>query len=131
MSNLFLQDLVEQGLLSPAESERIAAWASRQQDPIGIIAVEHGLIVGRQIDEVLERQRITGQKFGETAVSLGYLTSANIDTLLEIQQQRAWQRVMEVVMLGGLLTPARAALAMARFLQNRSSPAPRIERMAA
>lgn len=131
MTNLFLQDLLEQSLLTPAEGERIAAWASRQQDPIGIIAVEHGLIVGRQIDEVLERQRFNGLRFGETGVELGYLTDSNVRTLLEIQQQRTWQRVLEVVMLAGLIAPARAMMLLARFMERRCTPQVAADRKAA
>lgn len=131
MSNLFLQDLMDQSLLTPSEGERIAAWAARQQDPIGIIAVEHGLIVGRQIDAVLERQRITGLRFGETGIELGYLTESNVKTLLEIQQVRSWQRVLEVVMLAGLIAPQRATVALARFMERRVTPQVAGERKAA
>ena len=119
--NLFLHDLLESERVTPAEAERIAAWASKQQDPLGIIAVEHGLIVGRQIEEVLERQRVTGLRFGETGVSMGYLTDTNLSCLLEIQQIRGWNRVLEVVMLSGLLSSSKALMAFSGFIQRREA----------
>ncbi|MDX2115387.1 MAG: hypothetical protein SFZ24_07165 [Planctomycetota bacterium] len=120
MADSFLKYLTEQGILAPADADRIAAWSLRQRDPVGIIAVEHGLILGRQIDEILLYQQTHGGMFGEAAVRLGMLTEPVLRRLLDVQQQRVRLRIVEVVQLSGVADSREVLGALARFILDRS-----------
>jgi hypothetical protein len=74
------------------------------QEPIGLIAVDHGLIKGRQIDEVLDCQRNTNKKFGEIGVELGLLTEQKVGSLLQIQKYRVLTSITEALALAGQLS---------------------------
>lgn len=112
----FVDFLVDRGYVTPEQAERIEAWSSRQHDPIGIIAVEHGLIIGRQIDEVLEAQVQEGGLFGIHAVDLGHLNRGTLDALLEVQRVRHWSRVAEAVVLAGILPAPEIFRAFGQFI---------------
>jgi hypothetical protein len=116
MSNPFVQYLRQQGMLTAEQAQRIDAWASGRHDPIGIIAVEHGLILGRQIDEVLGTQRDTDWRFGQVAIELGHLGPRSTAQLLEIQRLRQWSRVAEAVVLAGIRPSDEVFSALARFV---------------
>lgn len=116
MSIPFIQYLVDDGAITPTDAERIEAWTSRRHDPIGIIAVEHGMILGRQIDQILSRQQELGLRFGQTGVEMGHLTEGNMACLLELQQLRASWRVIEAILLSGMLPSERILRAYATFV---------------
>lgn len=120
MASPFVDHLRSTGLLSQEQAERVQIWASGRHDPIGIIAVEHGLLIGTQIEELLAHQRDGDWLFGELAVKLGYLTRPSLDQLLEIQRQRQWARVAEAVALSGILPTRQVFCAYARFVLEHS-----------
>lgn len=114
--NPFVAYLKRRGLLSEGEALRVAAWSSRQSDPIGIIAVEHGLILGKQIDAVLESQQARGVRFGQAAVEMGCLSPGTVEGLLTIQRMRQWSRVAEVIILGHLMPAEQILRVLAEFV---------------
>ncbi len=123
MTNPFVDHLRAKGLLTHEQAERVASWASGRHDPIGIIAVEHGLILGRQIEEVLGQQRDCDWRFGQVAVEMGHLTRPCLDHLLQIQRHRQWARVAEAVVLAGILPSDKVFRAYAEFVLDHSSGA--------
>jgi hypothetical protein len=68
-----------------------------------MIAVDHGLIIGQQIDEILNRQRESKLKFGELAVEMGLPTPDKVRTLLQIQQSRMLTDTVEALALAGVI----------------------------
>jgi hypothetical protein len=103
MSAAFVEFLVSTGRISAQTADRITRWAMHNQQPIGMIAVDHALVIGRQIDEILYRQRRSNLKFGQIAVELGYLSQEKVDILLRIQRSRMLAHIIEALALSGLI----------------------------
>lgn len=121
MSNPFVEHLRRKGLLTAEQAERVTVWSSGRHDPVGIIAVEHGLILGRQIEEVLGHQRDCDWRFGQVAVEMGHLTRPSLDHLLQIQRHRQWARVAEAVVLAGILPSEQVFRAYAEFVMEHAA----------
>lgn len=119
----FLSYLRSTGRLSHSDVERISRWAMSNREPIGMIAVAHGLITGEQIDEVLDRQRQSGEKFGQVGIELGLLTEKQVQTLLEIQRQRMVTVVLEALSLSESLPLREGLLAHAEFITSQPDQA--------
>jgi len=119
----FLNFLQSTGRLSADEVERISRWAASNREPIGMIAVAHGLITGEQIDEVLDHQRRSGSKFGQIGVELGLLTEKQVQTLLEIQHHRTVMAVLEAMALSESLPLIEGLRAQSEFITTRPDQA--------
>ena len=52
---------------------------------LGQLFIEQGFITSEQLDDVLEEQRLTGQKIGEILVNKGWLTPEEVQKVLEKQ----------------------------------------------
>lgn len=59
--------------------------------PLGTILVAMNKITREQVLEALEAQKTTHGVIGQTLVSLGYTTDADVDQALNIQADRALQ----------------------------------------
>ena len=55
--------------------------------PIGEIAVQHGLLTTEQVVRVCEEQKNCEVFFGELAKKLGFLTAEQLEFLIQAQQQ--------------------------------------------
>lgn len=121
MTNPFVEHLKRKGFLTADQADRVAIWASARHDPVGIIAVEHGLILGRQIDEVLGHQKDCDWRFGQVAVEMGHLTKGTLNALLQIQRVREWARVAEAVILAGILPSEQVFRAFGEFISEHVS----------
>ncbi|NLF56873.1 MAG: Flp pilus assembly complex ATPase component TadA, partial [Candidatus Hydrogenedens sp.] len=62
------------------------ALAARTSRPLGEVLVEQGVITPIQLDEGLQRQRLTGDMLGRILVSLGYCEEQDIIEALGVQQ---------------------------------------------
>jgi hypothetical protein len=111
----FVQYLIERGLVPEPVGRRLAHRHS-VREPIGMIAVSHGLISPMEIDVILDRQRATQEKFGEAAVALGMLTAEQVDLLIKIQEFRSSSEIAEALALSGTLTIEDAARYLGAFL---------------
>ncbi|MCP4245934.1 MAG: hypothetical protein GY778_02690 [bacterium] len=118
MMTPFADYLTQRGNVPPGTAREMSAWVTRSRTPIGLIAVTHGLLAGAQIDEVLERQRKTCNRFGEVAVQMGLLTKTQVDTLLEIQRFRQSADLAEGLALTGAVPFDKACRALADFLRS-------------
>jgi hypothetical protein len=99
----FIDTLVARGAVSNDSATIIRRWVSCNKKPIGMIAVEHGLINGHQIDDILDRQKRGKKKFGELAVEMGLLDHDKVVILLQIQRLRAFIAITEVLALAGIM----------------------------
>jgi len=120
MNTAFAEYLFTHGQISPDVARSMSHWVTRTPTPIGMIAVGHGLISSRQIDEILERQRVSRTRFGEVAVALDLLSKDQVETLLEIQQFCQSADLAEGLALAGVLPFRVAARALGDFLRTES-----------
>jgi type IV pilus assembly protein PilB len=70
-----------------AAQRRLAGTAgkAKQERQLGDILVEHGIITPIQLDEALQRQRLTGDMLGRVLVTMGYCEEQDIVEALGIQ----------------------------------------------
>jgi len=116
MVTAFVQFLVDQGLIASDQCVRIAAWADEHRDPVGLIAVEHGLISGKQIGEMLSGYEGTGMRISDPAKVAGGLTPNRLRILHGIQERRQWSQVVEAILLSGLASESAILRAYADFI---------------
>ena len=116
MSHPFVEFLIERDLVSQEVGGQLAGQSKSIREPIGMIAVSHGLIQSEQIDVILDRQRECKQRFGEIAVELGFLAHGQVDTLVKIQEFRAAGNIAECLALAGVLSFEDAAQYLGAFL---------------
>jgi hypothetical protein len=103
MHHPFVQYLIGRSLISEADARQLGETVRLAREPIGMIAVEHGLLSAPQIDTILDRQRRSKERFGEIAVGLGFLTAEQVGTLVKIQEFRTAGAITEALALGGLM----------------------------
>ena len=72
---------------------------------IGILAMDRGMISQDQLEEILRKQTQAQpyMRFGEVAVGLGYLSRAQIERLLDIQDENRL-RIGEILVLQSRMT---------------------------
>lgn len=63
-----------------------SATSQRRTKPLGEVLIEAGILTPIQLDEALQRQRLTGDMLGRTLVSLGFCTEQDIIDALAVQQ---------------------------------------------
>lgn len=84
MRNLTLGGLaVAEGLLSPADAERLNAVQREIDRPFGELAVARGLLSREAVDRLLHRQRDERLPLGEALVELGHLSVTRLGALLD------------------------------------------------
>ena len=115
----FIESLVAKAAIREAMAIDVKQWALRNKKPIGMIAVDHGLIVGRQIDEVLDRQKHSKRKFGELAGEMGLLSREKVDVLLQVQQLRMLTGILEALALCGIQSLEEGLLLLSDFVAQR------------
>jgi two-component system chemotaxis sensor kinase CheA len=105
--------LVERKVLT-AEQALAALNNHRDQRPhLGSLAVELGMMSVDQLFEVINRMG-AGDRFGQTAVDLGYLTGANLGRLLLLQEQRT-PPLHECLVANGTVDPSQLEAELAAF----------------
>lgn len=101
----FLIDEKDRAILSQVNQRRFSRWLVRRQvldmvtaskaiinltprrQAVGELAIRQKLLTGAQVDEILDAHLKCAERFGETAVRLGYLTEEQMVILLAIQQE--------------------------------------------
>lgn len=116
MTSAFVQYLVDQGLIGEEHSTEIVAWADKREDPVGLIAVEHGLIAGKQVHELLDRLDGVGLRITDPNEVAGGLTQNRLRILHGIQERRQWIQVVEAILLSGLVSESAILRAYAEFI---------------
>ncbi len=118
MQNYFVEFLLSRKRISPSGAERLEKWLRHTPQPIGMIAMSHGLLTGHAIDEILHRQSETGELFGEIAVKMAHLTQAQVDHLLDVQRFRRYTTAVEGLALSGRLPIEEATALFSDFLRT-------------
>lgn len=95
------------------------AMVESKSDPVrvGQIAARHGLLNKAQIEAVLKEMEHNDAHFGETAVSLGYITEEQLGSLLAIQQEDP-QRLLAALKHMRLLAPPDADALLSRYFEE-------------
>lgn len=84
-AKFFGQYLLEKGRITSQHLIDALEYQKSVSQPIGALALDHGLLTVDQVKLVLGRQLKSDKRFGELAVSLGLLTQAQVDELLQAQ----------------------------------------------
>jgi hypothetical protein len=92
------------------------AWVAR--DPVGRLALLHGIIEPSAIDDILKRQQASNDYFGQIAIQMGLLTPEQLRTLLAGQAIRGCAEVLEDLILAGRLPLPDGIAALAEFLSS-------------
>ena len=116
MSHPFVEFLIERDLVPAAVGQQLGEKCRLVREPIGMIAVAHGLIQASEIDVILDRQRACKQRFGEIAVQLGILTRQQVEALVKIQEFRTSAGIAEALALAGVLACEDAVQYLGAFL---------------
>jgi hypothetical protein len=94
---------------------RPGPW-SRSGLTIGALSLRLDALTLESIDAIVEQQAREPKMFGELAVRLGFLTTAQVARLLEIQQMHWALEIGEMLVLAGMLDLPRLIALLARFL---------------
>jgi CheY-specific phosphatase CheX len=84
-AKFFGQYLLEKGRITSQQLVDALEFQKSVSQPIGALALDHGLLSVDQVKLILGRQLKNERRFGELAVSLGLLTQAQVDELLQVQ----------------------------------------------
>ncbi|HOA74861.1 MAG TPA: hypothetical protein PL151_18330 [Phycisphaerae bacterium] len=103
MQHPFITFLMERQLIPAHASRHLSGMRALVREPIGMIAVGHGLLAAHEIDRILDRQRESTDRFGEIAVEMGVLTAEQVETLIKIQEFRTASAICEALSLAGIL----------------------------
>lgn len=102
MTNPFVEFLINRHLVPASVARQLTENKRYVREPIGMIAVSHGLLKPNQIDDILDRQRGSKARFGDIAVELGFLTREQVETLVKIQEFRTTADIAEALALAGV-----------------------------
>jgi len=117
MQHPFVAFLIERDLIPPGVGKRLTDKKDFIREPIGMIAVSHGLLRANEIDIVLDRQReCKDRRFGQIAVELEFLTEEQVEILVKIQEFRTSADISEALALAGVLSCEDTARYLGAFL---------------
>lgn len=77
--------MVESGLMTKDEFDRVLEIQDKVRVKLGLLAVEEGLMTVKQADEVNFLQTVQDKRFGDIAVEKGFLTEDQVTMLLNKQ----------------------------------------------
>jgi hypothetical protein len=118
MRKAFFEFLMAEGVIAPAESERVQNVLRAAPEPIGSIAFSYGMITGADIDTILDEQQKNYRPFGEIAIAKCLLTRTQVDTLLGVQRIRAATEIAEALVLAGICTLEHIMPLLGQFLSQ-------------
>ncbi len=114
----FVEYLADSLGLEAQDRPQTSEW-SRVGNTIGALTLRMNLMSVAEVDKVLEIQDVRGGYFGEIAVTNGFLTSENVNLLLEIQQLHDQLYLAEQWVVAGKLDIPSLINRLAMFLGRR------------
>ena len=105
---LFCQFLYYSGCISWKTYIDALVWQRRRRPPVGRIARDLGLLSDLEIQAIL-KQRDKQEKFGESAIRMGYLTPYKLMVLLG-KQRRFQRQIGDYFVQNGFLTRMQVEL---------------------
>ena len=116
MVHPYVQFLVERDLIPANVAKRLRENRNFVRQPIGMIAVSHGLLQPNHIDAILDQQRHSDARFGDIAVEMGYLSRDQVNKLVKVQEFRAAADITEALALGGVFSVEDANRCLGSYL---------------
>jgi hypothetical protein len=129
VKSAFAEYLVATGRIERDRLELIPKSEWLYREPIGRLAMLHGLLSGVDVEEVLRQQRYNDQRFGEVAVRMGMITREQLDVLFRGQAIRACLELIEDLALAGALEFNAGLAAVNEFVSSREFTADRSGRV--
>jgi hypothetical protein len=123
MRDQFIEYLVNTDAVDRERLHVIVDVFTGTTEPLGLIALSHGLLTGSQINKVMEAQRQDSRPFAEIAQQMKFLNPQQAHTLLEIQKVRVAAEIAEALALSGDCTVEQVMGHLARFLVTVYKPA--------
>jgi hypothetical protein len=118
MKASFADYLVATGRVTPDRLELIPRSEWLHREPMGRLAMLHGLLSGVDVEEVLRHQRTNGQRFGEVAIRMGMITREQLEVLFRGQSLRACLELVEDLALAGILDFTTGLVAATEFISS-------------
>ena len=84
-TNIFGNYLVRKKIITADEFLSIKMDIDKTRVKLGLIAVSEKMMTEKQADEINLKQQIMDRKFGDIAVSMGYLSKMQVERLLNLQ----------------------------------------------
>jgi hypothetical protein len=113
---LICQFLYYSGCISWKTYINALVWQRRRRPPVGQIARDLGLLSEEEIQAVL-KQRAMQEKFGESAIRMGYLTPYKLMVLLG-KQRRIQRQIGDYFVQSGILTRQKMELMAQKQLSH-------------
>ena len=88
-TQLFGKYLVEQNVISQEENRALHEKMNETRVKLGTIAVADGVLTENQVEEINHLQTQQDKRFGDIAIELSYITSAQLDAMLSKQGNMA------------------------------------------
>ena len=123
----FFDYLLNKGVITEDARDLLGGFSSWAREPIGMIAVQHGLIRNNDIDRVLDAQRSSTLRFGDLAIEMKLLSRPQVDRLLEVQSFRMMTDLFEALVLAGLLEYHEALKHLQQFIDQLRDAEPCVE----
>jgi len=118
MKAAFAEYLIVTGRVPRDRLELIPRSEWLYREPIGRLAMLHGLLSGVDVEEVLRLQKRDDQRFGEIAIRMGMLTREQLDVLFRGQSIRACLELIEDLALAGILDFNAGLTAVTEFISG-------------
>lgn len=116
MKRAFAEFLVASGHVAPEVMASLVDIDWENREPIGRLALLHGLLCGRDIDYILGEQSAKGGLFGEIAIRLGLLTERQLNILLTGQGLRGCAELVEDLAIAGAVESTSGIKAISTFI---------------
>lgn len=88
LNEAFAQHLVTEEIINEEQALLALEQQRHLTPPVGRLALEMNYLTMKQVFRVLQEQADSQMRFGEMAITLGYLDNAQLDELLDLQRQR-------------------------------------------
>ncbi len=96
----YLEDI---GVISHETYQDIIDQCRNSKVELGVLAVEEGMMIDAQADEVNFLQTMQDMKFGDIAISMNYITPEQLDVLLK-KQGNGYMRFVRILLDNGILS---------------------------
>lgn len=118
MTSAFAEYLIATGRTTREQLSAAAPEGGISREPIGRLAMLHGLLSPSDIDEILSQQSAQECLFGEIAVRLGMLKREQLDILVRGQSIRACLELVEDLALAGAVDFASGLEAIKEYISG-------------
>ncbi len=127
---LFGEFLVDKGVLSSDEVDKVLLLQRKIAIPLGKLALERSLLTLADIFQIRGQQRKTDSKFGDIAIKLNLLKPRQVDSLVDLQKSIK-PFVGELLVREGILTEDRLLALLKEFKAEYGKPfSPHTQRIA-